>query len=72
VSAGTLFSRCGPADLPAFGGVPRKINILATNALLVGYGRDEAWIDASLVEELREERACTDGAPVERCQPFIR
>ena len=37
------------------GGVPRKINILATNALLVGYGRDEAWIDASLVEELREE-----------------
>lgn len=37
------------------GGVPRKINILATNALLVGYGRDAAWIDASLVEELRDE-----------------
>lgn len=37
------------------GGVPRKINILATNALLVGFGRDASWIDASLVEELREE-----------------
>ena len=37
------------------GGVPRKINILATNALLVGYGRDVSWIDASLVEELRDE-----------------
>lgn len=37
------------------GGVPRKINILATNALLVGFGKDSAWIDASLVEELRDE-----------------
>ncbi|RNC70091.1 MAG: AAA family ATPase [Desulfuromonadales bacterium] len=36
-------------------GVPRKINILATNALLVGFGKDAAWIDASLVEELRDE-----------------
>lgn len=37
------------------GGVPRKINILATNSLLIGYGRDAAWIDASLVEELKDE-----------------
>ncbi|BDV42578.1 ATPase [Geotalea uraniireducens] len=37
------------------GGVPRKINILATNALLVGFGKDAAWIDASLVETLRDE-----------------
>jgi type II secretory pathway predicted ATPase ExeA len=37
------------------GGVPRKINILATNALLIGYGRDAAWIDATLVEELKDE-----------------
>src|SRR5512136_794825 len=28
------------------GGVPRKINVIATNALLEGFGRDTAWIDA--------------------------
>lgn len=37
------------------GGIPRKINILATNALLVGFHRDAAIIDASHVEEIRNE-----------------
>lgn len=37
------------------GGVPRRINAVATNALLVGYGRDAAWIDASIVSECAEE-----------------
>ncbi|GFO56687.1 ATPase [Geomonas sp. Red276] len=36
-------------------GVPRRINSLATNALLVGYGRDASWIDSSVVEEAAEE-----------------
>lgn len=37
------------------GGVPRKINILASNALLVGYGKDSSWIDGDTVDELRHE-----------------
>lgn len=37
------------------GGIPRKINIIATNALLVGFGMDAALIDASLIEGLRDE-----------------
>jgi type II secretory pathway predicted ATPase ExeA len=37
------------------GGVPRKINIIATNALLEGFGRDASWIDASIVEEMSKE-----------------
>jgi len=37
------------------GGVPRRINAVATNALLIGYGRDAAWIDASIIEETAAE-----------------
>jgi type II secretory pathway predicted ATPase ExeA len=37
------------------GGVPRKINVIATNALLEGYGRDASWIDAAIVEEMADE-----------------
>lgn len=37
------------------GGVPRKINLIATNALLVGFGKDAAWIDGSVIDELTEE-----------------
>ena len=37
------------------GGVPRKINAVATNALLIGYGRDAAWIDGSIVEDTAAE-----------------
>jgi len=37
------------------GGVPRKINIIATNALLEGFGRDASWIDASIVDDMAVE-----------------
>lgn len=37
------------------GGVPRRINTLATHALLAGFGRDAAWIDADLVDEAAGE-----------------
>ncbi len=37
------------------GGVPRRINSLATNALLVGFGKDAVWIDDEIIEELRDE-----------------
>jgi type II secretory pathway predicted ATPase ExeA len=37
------------------GGVPRKINVLATNALLEGYGREEAWIDGAIIDGLQDE-----------------
>ncbi len=36
-------------------GVPRKINTVATNALLVAYGSDSAIIDASIIEEVCDE-----------------
>ena len=36
-------------------GVPRKINTIATNALLVAYGSDAAVIDASIIQEVRDE-----------------
>ena len=37
------------------GGVPRKINVIATNALLVGFGRDAALIDGGIIEGLKDE-----------------
>ncbi len=37
------------------GGVPRRINAIATNALLVAYGADAAMIDAVIVNEVRDE-----------------
>jgi general secretion pathway protein A len=37
------------------GGIPRRINAVATNALLVGYGKDAAWIDDAIIEELKDE-----------------
>lgn len=37
------------------GGVPRKINVMATNALLVAYGQDAAMIDAAIIDEIRNE-----------------
>lgn len=37
------------------GGVPRKINVIATNALLEGFGRDASWIDEVIIEGLKEE-----------------
>jgi type II secretory pathway predicted ATPase ExeA len=39
------------------GGVPRMINQIATNALLVGYGKDAAVIDAALLEGMAKELA---------------
>ncbi len=37
------------------GGVPRRINTIATDALLVGFGKDAAWIDDSIIEEVKSE-----------------
>ncbi len=37
------------------GGVPRRINAIATNALLAGYGKDAAWIGGSIIEEVKGE-----------------
>lgn len=36
-------------------GVPRRINLLATNAILEGYGRDEAMIDSVIVDAVASE-----------------
>ncbi|MEI6206525.1 MAG: AAA family ATPase [Desulfuromonadales bacterium] len=37
------------------GGVPRKINSMATNALLVAYGSDAALIDSGIINEIKDE-----------------
>ena len=37
------------------GGVPRKINLIATNALLEAYGRGATIIDGEIVESLKDE-----------------
>ncbi len=37
------------------GGVPRRINTIATNALLVAYGADAAMVDAAIVNEVKDE-----------------
>jgi len=37
------------------GGVPRKINSMATNALLVAYGTDAALIDSAIINEIKDE-----------------
>ena len=36
-------------------GVPRRINVLATNAILEGYGRDAAMIDAAIIDSVAAE-----------------
>jgi type II secretory pathway predicted ATPase ExeA len=36
-------------------GVPRRINLVATNAILEGYGRDEALISAEIVDAVASE-----------------
>jgi type II secretory pathway predicted ATPase ExeA len=38
------------------GGVPRKINSMATNALLVAYGCDAALIDSDIINEIKDEQ----------------
>lgn len=37
------------------GGVPRRINSMATNALLVAYGCDAALIDSVIIDEIKDE-----------------
>lgn len=37
------------------GGVPRRINLLATNAILEGYGRDAAMIDGEIIDAVAPE-----------------
>lgn len=37
------------------GGIPRLVNVIAERALLAGYARDRAAIDAALVEEAADE-----------------
>ncbi len=37
------------------GGIPRRINSMATNALLVAYGSDAALIDSAIIDEIRHE-----------------
>lgn len=37
------------------GGVPRRINSMATNALLVAYGCDAALIDSAIIDEIKDE-----------------
>jgi type II secretory pathway predicted ATPase ExeA len=37
------------------GGIPRKINTIATNALLIGFGNDVSLIDSSIVDETAHE-----------------
>jgi type II secretory pathway predicted ATPase ExeA len=37
------------------GGVPRRINSMANNALLVAFGSDAAMIDAAIIEEIKDE-----------------
>ncbi|HEX8960472.1 MAG TPA: AAA family ATPase [Geobacteraceae bacterium] len=37
------------------GGVPRRINVIATNALLEGFGMEAAWIDGAMIDGLRDE-----------------
>jgi type II secretory pathway predicted ATPase ExeA len=37
------------------GGVPRRINTIATNALLEGFSRDAALIDAAIIDDLSGE-----------------
>lgn len=37
------------------GGVPRRINSMATNALLVAYGSDSALIDSTIINEIKDE-----------------
>ena len=37
------------------GGIPRRINILASNALVEGFGREAAVIGAEIIESVVEE-----------------
>jgi len=37
------------------GGVPRKINLIATNAILEAFGHDMSYIDAAIIDEVLKE-----------------
>jgi general secretion pathway protein A len=37
------------------GGVPRKINVIATNALLEGFGKEASWVEGAIIEGLKSE-----------------
>jgi len=37
------------------GGVPRKINLIATNALLEGFGMESTWVEGTIIEGLKNE-----------------
>lgn len=37
------------------GGVPRKINAIATNALLEGFGSGAGWVEGTIIEGLKDE-----------------
>lgn len=53
-----LFTPCAAeAIFELSGGVPRRINTLATNALLVAFGGDADIIDAAIIKEVSDEVA---------------
>jgi general secretion pathway protein A len=37
------------------GGVPRRINLIATNALLEGFGMESTWVEGTIIEGLKHE-----------------
>lgn len=53
------FTPAAKADIyVATGGVPRLINILCDNALLVGYAREQAVIDTAIVSDVLRDMTC--------------
>jgi general secretion pathway protein A len=52
------------------GGVPRLINVVCDGALLLGYGRDRATLDANAIREVASDLALTPGdAPAAAREP---
>jgi general secretion pathway protein A len=64
-----IFKRSAFRELFAVtGGVPRLVNVVCDGALLTGYGRDRATLDAEIIREVANDlhlnRAPTEGANV--------
>ncbi|GGK10553.1 ExeA family protein [Luteimonas terricola] len=53
------------------GGIPRLVNVIAERALLAGYARDRATIDAALVEEAAREALQPQASMHGRPRPWL-
>jgi general secretion pathway protein A len=68
-----IFKRSAFRELFAVtGGVPRLVNVVCDGALLAGYGRDQATLDAEIIREVADDLHLTQGSTGGASEPGDR